>query len=90
MITIQDGANVILSGGPTANSVSVAPGATARLTLDNMTLGDPLSYFCYFRSIDASQAAKVTVLLEGTSSAGQLGTGDTTDRTSFTQVVYAE
>ncbi|MDR1785666.1 MAG: hypothetical protein LBR23_04290 [Spirochaetaceae bacterium] len=70
VITIQDGANVILSGGPTANSVSVAPGATARLTLDNMTLGDPLSYFCYFRSIDASQAEQVTVLLEGTNTSG--------------------
>ncbi|MDR1784885.1 MAG: InlB B-repeat-containing protein [Spirochaetaceae bacterium] len=73
MITIQDGANVILSGGPTANSVSVAPDATARLTLNNMTLGKvlvPGGWSTTFRSIDASQAAQVTVLLEGTNTSG--------------------
>ncbi|MDR1786796.1 MAG: InlB B-repeat-containing protein, partial [Spirochaetaceae bacterium] len=72
VITIQDGANVILTGGPAANSVVLAPGVTARLILVDMALGTPdTGYECAtFKSIDASQAAKVTVLLEGTSSSG--------------------
>jgi hypothetical protein len=69
VITIVDGADVTLSGGPTTNSVALASGATARLTLSNMTLG-------YVSGINASQAAQVTLLLEGTSSAGGTNTYD--------------
>ncbi|MDR1784884.1 MAG: InlB B-repeat-containing protein, partial [Spirochaetaceae bacterium] len=70
VITIEDGANVILIGGPTENSVALASGATARLTLSSMTLGTSPYGSETYRGIDASQAAQVTVLLEGTSRAG--------------------
>jgi uncharacterized repeat protein (TIGR02543 family) len=69
-ITIQNGANLTLTGGPTPNSVSVASGAAAILTLNNMTLGTSTYGSETYRGIDASQAAQVTLLLEGASSAG--------------------
>ncbi|MDR1785620.1 MAG: InlB B-repeat-containing protein, partial [Spirochaetaceae bacterium] len=71
MVTVQNCANLILTGGPTANNISMAPGATAVLRLSGVIFGIP-GYAPYktVRTLDVSPAAKVTLLLEGTSTAG--------------------
>jgi uncharacterized repeat protein (TIGR02543 family) len=61
VITIEDGADVTLTGSTGSNRVVVAPGATATVTLRNVTIWSGSSNVVVFNGTDAT----VALLLEG-------------------------